>query len=108
MMERHYSYCADQNCFCKTTEPIIGANGTQFLISKKFIQLYLLILVKHDIANTLFYQDLQNNFLKFIQYQDYLMVQGKDSYSIQKIIEFINENDKMKRVLYIQLNFLNN
>lgn len=36
---------------------------------------------------------------------DYLMEQGKNSFAIQKIIEFINENDKMKRNIgrYIEL-----
>jgi hypothetical protein len=98
MMNKHRSFCLDKECYCKTFKIILGNDNTNFLISKKFISQYILQLVKEDIAATLFYTDVDYNFLKFVQYMDYLMELGKNSFAIQNIIEFINENDKMKRV----------
>ena len=104
VFERHKSFCSDFKCFCRQQSVMVGGDGTFFLIQAANFDRYIRILIKIDMQLKVFFHNINVNILHFIYYMDYMTISGKHSYAIQKIIEFINENERMIKVTLEETN----
>ncbi|KAL4472304.1 hypothetical protein ABPG72_011665 [Tetrahymena utriculariae] len=100
LIQQHQKVCSDLYCFCKSGKGLYkGQDETKFLIDEIQIERYLRHLCRIDLDRKK--SDQENFHFQFLRYMDFFCQSNKETYSIQKIIDFLNEQNKMRREINV-------
>ncbi|KAL4429108.1 hypothetical protein ABPG74_015136 [Tetrahymena malaccensis] len=100
LIQKHQKVCSDLYCFCKRGKGLYkGQDETKFLIDEMQMERYLRHLCRIDLNRKK--SDQQKFHYQFLRYMDFFCQSNKETYSIQKIIDFLNEQNKMRKEIDI-------
>ncbi|EAS02005.2 transmembrane protein, putative (macronuclear) [Tetrahymena thermophila SB210] len=93
--EQHKLNCRRQVCFCQY-KIIKCSEDTVFLLNSDILDRYIRYLIRIELSNSNLNEKI-DRLVHFIRYMTFLSYSKKHSFAISRVIDFINESERMRK-----------